>query len=310
MKRIAYILLLLLLLSCSETKKESESIEIVRLDKMLYNNESVPDSLLKPMLSIFSSQIGEEYNAINYVNSNFFQIFEKDVLDKLPLLSNVEHDLSIMYSNANNLSLSLPTKNYCGIINPYNQSIIVADSIVYIGLNHYLGYDYKGYESFPDYIRKRKDISRMIYDIVESVLAYYYPYNPEDNPTVLSKIVYEGALAYLATKLIPRCNVFSYLSYDKHEIRWIKENSSFIWNTIVEKQLLFTSDHIIISKLCNVSPSSNVICDESPAMIGRYIGYEIVSAYLKNNPVSDDCFILYPEFYNAKDILIKAKFSL
>lgn len=310
MNRIVYILPLLLLLSCSDSKKESESIEIVRLEKMLYNNESVPDSLLQPMLSIFSAQIGEEYNAINYINSNFFQIFEKDVLSMLPSLSKVEENLYSIYCNAENISLNLPTKAYCGIINPYNQSIIVADSIVYIGLNHYLGYEYKGYESFPDYIRKRKDISRMIYDIVESVLAYYYPYHPEENPTVLSKMVYEGALAYLATKLIPGCNVFSYLCYDEHEIRWIKENSTIIWNTIVEKQLLFTSDYIVISKLCNISPSSNVICDECPAMIGRYIGYEIVNAYLQNNAVPDINIILSSEFYNAKDILIKAKFRL
>lgn len=310
MKRIVYILPLLLLLSCSDSKKESESIEIVRIDKMLYDNVSVPDSLLQPMLSIFSAQIGEEYNAIHYINSNFFQIFENDVLSLLPSLSKVEENLYSVYCNAENLSLNLPTKAYCGIINPYNQSIIVADSIVYIGLNHYLGYEYKGYESFPDYIRKRKDISRMIYDIVESVLAYYYTYHPEENPTVLSKMVYEGALAYLATKLIPGCDIFSYLGYDKHEIKWIKENKSNLWKTMIEKQLLFTSDYIVISKLCNLAPSSSVICDECPAMIGRYIGYEIVCAYLKNNPVSEVSFILFPEFYNSKDLLINANFML
>ena len=99
MKRIVYILPLLLLLSCSDSKNESESIEIVRLEKMLYNNESVPDSLLQPMLSIFSAQIGEEYNAINYINSNFFQIFEKDVLSMLPSLSKVEDNLYSIYCN-------------------------------------------------------------------------------------------------------------------------------------------------------------------------------------------------------------------
>lgn len=310
MKRIFYILPLLFLSSCTERNQETNSINIVRLDKMLNNNETVPVSLLQPLLSVFSTQVGEEFTAEMYRNSSYFTIFEKDVTCNLPSLNEVEKDLSSICLNAERINIKIPIKNYCGIINPYNQPIIVTDSIVYIGLNHYLGSNYKGYDSFPDYIRKKKNISRMVYDIVESSLAYFNPYYNGSKSNVLSRIAYEGALAYIAIKIIPDCDIYSFIGYEKNEKEWINQNISMIWNTLIEKQLLFTSEYIVISKLCNPAPASNIICNECPAMIGKYIGYEIIKSYLSNNDVQDISRILISDFYNADDLLIKAKLQL
>ena len=75
------------------------------------------------------------------------------------------------------------------IISPFSQSVLVADTLLYIGLNHYLGADYVHYEYFPDYVRALKVRDRILVDVAEALVRSAYPYRPSDDyPQVVTRL--------------------------------------------------------------------------------------------------------------------------
>ena len=112
-----------------------------------------------------------------YKNSRAVAVFEPDVQKYLPSLDSIEIILYQVGEKCAMKGIHLAGTKYVGVINPFFQPIITVDSIVYIGLNHYLGENYEGYQSFPEYVRHQKDISRMPYDVISSSLSFRYPFS-------------------------------------------------------------------------------------------------------------------------------------
>ena len=113
---------------------------------------------------------------------------------------------------------------------------------LYVGLNHYLGENYPPYGYFPDYLRVRKIPARVIPDIVETLLHRDFPYAPEcDYPTVLSRILYEGVLVE-AVMQIAGVSEQTALGYDDQQMEWLNKNEHKLWEEIVGRKYLFSSD--------------------------------------------------------------------
>src|SRR5258706_63077 len=52
----------------------------------------------------------------------------------------------------------------------------------------------------------------------------------------------------------------------------------------VEKQLLFSSNSELFSKYLSEGPTTNGFPAESPGNIGTFVGWQIIKAYMKENP--------------------------
>ena len=68
-----------------------------------------------------------------------------------------------------------------------------------------------------------------------------------------------------------------------------KENEYFVWTYFIENNILFNPDNNLESRFINDSPFSRFyleIDNESSEMIGKYIGWQIVKSYMKNNDTS------------------------
>ena len=89
--------------------------------------------------------------------------------------------------------ISVP-KHVYGIITPYNQSVMNVDSVMLIGLNHYLGADYDAYSYFEPYLRRQKDSRKAAYHIAESLVQQRYPYLADSTATALNYMIHDGAV--------------------------------------------------------------------------------------------------------------------
>ena len=72
-------------------------------------------------------------------------------------------------------------------------------------------------------------------------------------------------------------------------MKWAKENEFFVWTYFIENNILFDPDNNLESRFINDSPFSRFyleIDNESSEMIGKYIGWQIVKSYMKNNDTS------------------------
>ena len=108
--------------------------------------------------------------------------------------------------------------------------------------------------------------------------------------------------------MLPKLEDRHKIGYSKLSMDWARKNEHYVWTYFVEKQLLFSSENKLITRFINNAPFSKFylsIDNESPGMIGRFIGWEIVRSYMKNNNTSFIEMILpeiidFTGFFNIK----------
>lgn len=249
-------------------------------------------------------------SAVNaYANSRAVKVFTPDIMSRYDSHDSVEKVLGAIMAAKHRLMPELQWPRMYGIVSPYNQSIIMTDSIMLIGLNHYLGADYEGYGYFDSYLRHIKTARHMPYHIVEAVLAGSHPFIPDEKQTALSRMLYEGALLKSIEMIMPGFNLADALGYDSAQLDLIKSHEADIWNTLIAKRLLFSTVATVADRLVNPAPYTSIIGPEVPGRAGRYIGYRIVDSYLRHNDVTGPQDILSSDFYNSRNTLVKSEYS-
>lgn len=242
--------------------------------------------------------------------SRAYEVFQPDIEMRLPDLSEVEAGLSCLKEN---LLLLLPNVTFpshiYGAVIPYEQSILVADSIVVLGLNHYLGADYEGYGQFDDYRRRLKESNRIVYDVAEALVRVNYPFAADSESTAYSRIVYEGMIVWGIKSLIDGADLASALGYTQEQVRWAEDNEKRVWRKMIQDNVLYSTDPAIALRLVEPSPATSIINPLAPGRIGRYIGYKIVENYFANNSACSLEDLLVGEFYKSQQMLVDAKYK-
>ena len=68
------------------------------------------------------------------------------------------------------------------------------------------------------------------------------------------------------------------------QLEWCKKNEHQMWTYLVENKKLFVTDAFTIGKFVNEGPFTKDFTRESPARAAVWIGYRIVSGYMKRHP--------------------------
>ena len=189
------------------------------------------------------------------------------------------------------------------VISPFNQSIITADSMLFIGLNHYLGTGYEPYGYFPDFVRRRKVRSRIPADVAEAVIRARRPFAPQTAyPTLLDRMIYEGAVTQAVMKATDASEA-DVLGYDREESNWLRDHETAMWNTLLDRNLVYTTDPAVIRSAIATAPATAIISADAPGAAGRYIGSHIVAAWLSSHPDATIDSVLSAKDLNAGQFL-------
>jgi hypothetical protein len=166
-----------------------------------------------------------------------------------------------------------------------NSKAIYANDKIVIALELYLGNDHKFYGEFPAYLRQNFEQRQMLPDIVSSFAFGVLP-NPKDKD-LLSMMISSGKELYLKDILLPEYSDAERIGYSEDQIKWSKENESYIWEYFVNDKLLYSTDSKLANRFINVAPFSKFyleIDNESPGRIGQWVGWQIVRSFMENNP--------------------------
>ena len=170
----------------------------------------------------------------------------------------------------------------------YRNKVIVTDTIVVLPLANYLGKDHFFYDGIQEYIAEDLEPKHLVVDLATNY-AKHYTFN-QRRKTFLDDLIFEGKLLYFKDKVIPFKTDAEKLNYTEAEYNWAKANEEYIWRYFVDKELLFNTDTKLPSRFINPAPFSKFyleqIDSESPGEIGKYIGWQIVRDYMKNNTIS------------------------
>lgn len=163
---------------------------------------------------------------------------------------------------------------------------IYTDSLLIVSLELYLGKDHKYYD-YPAYIKKNFEAEQIVSDLAQDFAERKIA--PPHDKTLLSQMIYNGKILYLKDLLIPSATDAQKIGYTSEEIVWSEENENYMWRYFIENKLLFDTSSKLANRFINPAPFSKFyleIDNETPGSVGRWIGWQIVRSYAKNNDVS------------------------
>ena len=156
---------------------------------------------------------------------------------------------------------------------------------VAVELDMYLGQNYKFYptiEGVYSYMHHRFEPYYIPRDLVEVIVKDIAPRDLM-GADLITQMVYEGQVAYTIKQLLPQTPDSVIFGFTRPQMAWCMENEARAWKYIVDAQHLFSRDGLIVAKYMNDGPKNAYMPEGSPGRIGRWIGYQIVAAYMAKN---------------------------
>ncbi|MDE6782424.1 MAG: hypothetical protein K2J17_01755, partial [Paramuribaculum sp.] len=247
-----------------------EPVDIVRFDTIEASYISFLPDQRDSVISEYAPEIGflqklyglsSADSAMQMVTvSRPVEVFGPDVRARLSDLKPVEESLGELAARLPHVlpAVKMPSR-LSGIILPYRQSVVVADSLLLVGLNHYLGSDYEGYATFDSYTRGQKTIERMPYHIAEAIVGSAYPYRESEGATALSRMLYEGAMVEVLSQLFPDAAPAQLMGYTEQQMDDLNANESTLWQRIIAGNMLYDVDPMTAARLVEPAASTSVI---------------------------------------------------
>ncbi len=168
----------------------------------------------------------------------------------------------------------------------YGDSPILYDGTsLIIALDWYLGDEYEGYRKagLPLYRIRRMTPAYLHADIIKTILSQgIIPHKPENR--LLDKLISAGKLYYLSGLILDDLQPEYIVGFHKDGLKWCKNNEKQMWTYFLEHQLLYATDVVLMNKFVADGPFTAAFQRESPARASLWVGWQIVAAYMKNNP--------------------------
>jgi len=159
------------------------------------------------------------------------------------------------------------------------------DNTILLGLDNYLGAGFDAYKKvqIPQYISARMDSVFLLPDIFHALIAQNFEWN-EQPETLIDHIISTGKTYYFLDILLPTVKKEHKIGYTSEQWNFCKENEDQIWRYFIENNLLFSSNHKNVRSFIFEAPFTSGFPHESPGRIGQWTGWQIVTAYMQNNP--------------------------
>ncbi len=304
------ITLFVVLSSCQTNNKEIkingslENFEVVRLDQVLSKNiDEIHKVYLKyPELyinfftnmiragkkeEILKSKLSKETtNKLQlFINDSIISNILKEIDLEFPDFEYYNKEISKGLNRYESLfGISYPKKEIGTFFSLFNADVHEFDSIIWIGLDMYLGPKNKitnliPTESLPQYVKNKMDKKYIVSDVMFGYLMTHNPQYMGDD--FLSKLLSYGKTAYLMNLLLPDEDPENKFRYNKSELKWCEENEKYIWQYIIDQEILYEKDFNKISYFFNPGPYTKNFGKDSPANIGIWLGYRIIQDYAK-----------------------------
>ena len=286
--KIFILIICISFLSCiSNTTQKFDSdfdIQIDRFEKKFFEiSEDSISNLINEYPFLFSNEFDvsnwieiKRDSTRNYIYNKTVNIFEDTSL--------LEKDFKKIFSRAKGYFPNFDIPKIITLNNgvDYKYNLIDSDSIILLSLDCYLD-DELLYGNIPKHISDQMNPDFISNDINELISSRFIEF-PTDRKFI-SKIIYHGKLLFLMNKLSDN-NASELLGYDKIKSSWINENEKEVWKYFIENDLLFSTKSSLDYRFLANAPFSKFglsIDYQSPPMVGRWLGFQIVESFSKKS---------------------------
>jgi hypothetical protein len=164
--------------------------------------------------------------------------------------------------------------------------ILYADSVCFVALDLYLGPAQPYYQHLPQYIAFYRQPAFLIRDIIYEILkAEVHSLKP--GGTLLDAMIWHGKLLYATSRMMPQSEEKIIVQYSPDQIDFCQQNERSMWAYFIENNYLFSTSQDLQNRFIELAPFSKFRMEfdrETPGMVGRWLGLQIVKAYAESNP--------------------------
>jgi len=170
----------------------------------------------------------------------------------------------------------------------YELPVSYLDSVLIIGLDMYLGSDFGLYRAagLPLYMVRRMDREYIVPECARQVAFYMLP-DKMHTKTFLDQMILHGKILYAMDKFLPNTADSIKIGYTANQLEWCKANEKEVWMLFIDQEMLYRTDAFLLSRFIQDGPFTSGLPEGSPAMLGRWIGWQIVRSYMQNHPDAD-----------------------
>ena len=166
----------------------------------------------------------------------------------------------------------------------YESPVQYLDSVLIIGLDMFLGYDYPAYRAvgLPVYLTRRMESVNILPECARQVASSLIP--PETAPKILlDHMILHGKVLYAMDLLLPETPDSLKTGYTAAQSEWCLDNEKDLWQLLIDQELLFSPDPLVIRKFIQDGPFTAGMPEGAPAMLGKWTGWQIVRSYMNKH---------------------------
>lgn len=167
-----------------------------------------------------------------------------------------------------------------GLLGP---DLVVSDSLIVLGLDYFVGKEGSYRPKQPQYILNRYQPENLIPAVA---LQQSAKFNLTDyrNKSMMAQMVYYGKSYYFTERILPCTPDSLIIGFSGQQLADVQHNEGKIWAHLVEKNLLFETNHFKTGKYLEERPTVPEIDAKCPGRISRWVGWQIVRKYMAENP--------------------------
>jgi len=291
------------------------SIEIKRLDKDLFeidpgNTEVELETIIKEYGEFFEIynfrviNLSSQYN-INYPEylNGFITDYTMNSLyvktsEVFPDLTELSDQMTEAFKYFKYYFPKKVVPEVFTYIGGFNQSIVVADSILAIGIDKYLGSDCEFYDrlGIANYLQLSMNPENIPADAMRAWAITEFEYdNSIDN--LVNNIIHHGKILYFLDAVLPEYNDTLKIGFTDEEMKWCESNDKQMWDYLIDNKLLFSTDYKVINQHISPAPFTPGYPTDSPGRASVWLGWQIVRAYMQRNPKVTVSDLMYDSDY-------------
>jgi hypothetical protein len=221
-----------------------------------------------------------------YLENPRTQDFHRACADKFRDLSAIEKDLTEAFRHLAWYYPGIKIPHFYSYISggDYDHPVQLADTVIIIALDTYLGKEFKPYfsDGVPQYRAARMTPDHIVPDVMKTMAGSMYPENPSAM-TLLDQMVEAGKVHYWLDAMLPDCQENLKFDYTNEQAEWIGKNESHVWAAIIENRMLYSTEGKNARMFLADGPNTGEFGPSSPPRMGEWIGWQIVKSYMESH---------------------------
>ncbi|PWS27157.1 gliding motility lipoprotein GldB [Pedobacter yonginense] len=305
-----FFLFAIVFISCKQSNRPDVSniklnIKIERFDQQLYKGKGKDISQINNFLSknyglFYDDYIHKMVGSPEYSNEEIIGILYRDqpytdlmkeVNAVYPDLKKQEQDLTETFKYIKYYYPKAQIPKFISFVSGFSYQMPVGDEYLGIGLDMFLGKDSKFYraivQSVPLYLSRRFTPDYIVPRVAETYAHEELFPEPDENRTLLSKMVFQGKILYFLDQVLPESTADSIkIGYTTKQLDWAQTYEGDIWAYFLENNALYETDYQKIQVYLAEGPFTPGLGEDrnSAPKLGVYMGWKIVKKYMESHP--------------------------